>query len=114
MLRVVKDGNFVKNHRRPRVNVLFSCETKEDDKIIHCNDISFSFIRLNYTFLLETLCISYPKLDLTFLHFELTSDRNFLNIFGSGYGSSHGLLLISQVSVAPNEVRGLIPFNCKT
>ena len=37
---VAKDGNFVKTHRRPMVNILFSCETKEDDKIIHCNDIS--------------------------------------------------------------------------
>ena len=54
-------------------NILFSCETKEDDKIIHCNDISFSFIRLNYTFLLETLCISYPKLDLSPLRINFRS-----------------------------------------
>ena len=109
MLRIVKDGNFVKSHRRPRVNILFSCETKKDDKIIHFNDISFSFIRLNYTFLLETLCISYPKLDV-FFYFELTSDRDFLNIFGTGYGSSRGLLLIRQMSVHPKRSSRSIPF----
>ena len=82
MPRVIKDGNFVKSHRRPRVNILLSCETKEDGKIIHFNepllfvcggDISFSFLRLDYTFLLETLCISYPKLDVSLLRINSRS-----------------------------------------
>ena len=53
--------------------ILFSCKTKENNKIIHCNDISFSFIRLNYTFLLETICISYPKLDVSLLRINFRS-----------------------------------------
>ena len=57
--------------------------------------------------MLETLCISNPKLD--FLYFELTSDRDFLNIFGSGYGSSHGLFLIRQMSVHPKRSSRSIP-----